>query len=57
MTVSSQDHSRGQLTIVLSRENKDCALLHSSGPMRPMFSQAGMVNLGTGIAGLSDEQL
>jgi hypothetical protein len=31
--------------------------LHSSGPMRLMFSQAGMVNLGTGIAGLSDEQL
>jgi hypothetical protein len=57
MTISSPDHSRGQMTIVLSRENKDCALLHSSGPMRLTLSQAGMANRGTGIANLSGEQL
>jgi hypothetical protein len=50
MTVSSPDHCRGQMTIVLSREIKECALLHSSGPMHLMLSQAGMVNPGTGIA-------
>jgi hypothetical protein len=39
------------------KKNKDCALLHSSGPMRLMFSLAGMANSGTGIADRSDEQL
>ena len=38
------------MTIVLFRENKECALLHSSSPMHLMLSQAGMVNPGTGIA-------
>ena len=57
MTASLPDHSRGQMTIVLSMENKDCALLHSAGPMRLLFSQAGMVNPDTWIAGLSCEQL
>jgi hypothetical protein len=57
MTVSSPDHSRGQVTIVLSGENKNCAFLHSSDPMRLMFSLAGMANPGTGIADRSGEQL
>jgi len=38
------------MTIVLFRENKECALLHSSSPLHLMLSQAGMVNPGTGIA-------
>jgi hypothetical protein len=57
MTFSSPDYSRGQVTIVLSGKNKDCALLHSYGPMSLMFSQAGMVNPGIGIAGLSGERV
>jgi hypothetical protein len=43
MTVSSPDHGRGQKPIVLPRENKDCALLHSSGPVPQLLSLTGMV--------------
>jgi hypothetical protein len=57
MTVSLPDHSRGQLTIVLSREDKDCAFLHSCGPIYLMLSVTGTMNPGTAIAGLSGEQL